>query len=112
MSGAPPGPTGAAPEPPLPALQEAHLDTALALRLLDDVARTAEVLEVTAKHAPRAHASAERLDIAAARRLLEEGAARGLRLRYRFEGAEWSDTLLAAPGGGWRLVRMVSPGRP
>ena len=45
------------------------------------------------------------LTLADARRLLEERAVRGLQIRYRYDGADWWDTLMVLPEG-WRLVRI------
>ena len=48
------------------------------------------------------------LNPAAARDRLKAGDVRGVQLRYRYAGREWTDTVLRVPGG-YRLVRMEVP---
>jgi hypothetical protein len=93
------------PTPPLPPLYEARLDAAGAARLLDDVERAARLLDVLVKTGPREHAGREPVTLEEARRIVAEGGAWGLQLRYLFEGEEWRDTLLR-DGEGWRVFRM------
>ena len=47
----------------------------------------------------------QQLTLADARRLLEARAVRGLQLRYRYDNADWWDTLMVLPDG-FRLVRL------
>jgi hypothetical protein len=68
----------------------------------------AEGLSVQAKADPRAYASTDPLAPAAARDRLKAGEVRGVQLQYRYDGREWTDTLLRVPGG-YRLVCMESP---
>ena len=67
-----------------------------------------EVLSVQAKADPRAHAPADQLTLAAAWESLVERTVRGVQVRYRYDGHEWTDTVLCVPGG-YRLVRMRVP---
>lgn len=90
----------------LPDLQDQVLDEPTVAALFGDL-ELVEMLEVRVKAAPGARAVAGTLEDA--RRAWEEGALRGLQVRYRWEGAVWFDTLLRTPGGT-RLVRMREPG--
>lgn len=103
-------PSSETPEIPQPAeLHEALLDAATLARLFDDIALATELLEVTVKGARFQHAfqQADRgpIQLEEARTLLLSGAVRGVQVRYRFDNAEWWDTLLNVPGGV-RLVRI------
>jgi hypothetical protein len=90
--------------PPLPLLVEGLLGDDEIEQLFAELASHARVLEVRAKSGPRDHASPERLDLDGAKRLLLTGATRAVQVRYHFDDAEWSDTLLRLPNGV-RLVR-------
>jgi hypothetical protein len=91
-------------EPPLATLVEAVLNDAQVEQLFSDLANHASVDGVLAKSGPREHAGTGNLDLAEAKRQLLSGAVRALQVRYRFDGTEWSDTLLRVPGGV-RIVR-------
>lgn len=86
-------------------LQDAVLDRDMVDRLFFDVREAAELLGVTVKGALESMASAEGIDLDAARDALHDGRVAGVQLRYRFEGTEWWDTLLWTRGG-IRLVRI------
>jgi hypothetical protein len=45
------------------------------------------------------------LSLEQARQLLLEGRARGIQIRYHYDGADWWDTLMRTPQG-IRLVRI------
>jgi hypothetical protein len=77
-------------------------------QLFADLAASAEVLSVRGKADPRRYASADPLTLAAARDRLTTGDLTAVQLRYRYDGHEWADTLLRAPGG-FRLVRCQIP---
>lgn len=96
------------PTPPLPALHQAELDAAGIDELLSDIAALGEVLEVQWKQGPQQHADAVPPDLAHARAALASGKARGVQIRYAFDGRVWVDTLIATPSGA-KLVRMVAP---
>lgn len=89
----------------LPELNVGTLDGETLERLLQDLAACAEVLEVQVKGSAEAHAQGGGLGLIEAGRLLIEGRARGVQVRYLFEEALWCDTLIAGPAGV-RLVRM------
>lgn len=84
-------------------LTEGLLDAATLDALFADLAAHVELLDVFVKGGPVANASAAAPDLAAARAALDSGA-RGVQLRYRWDGAEWRDTILVVPAG-FRVVR-------
>ncbi|MFW5877014.1 MAG: hypothetical protein ACOCXM_09775 [Myxococcota bacterium] len=90
---------------PLPDVHQAVLDGAGLDDLLRDVELAAELLGVTVKGGAHVHADEGEIPLSDARELLLDGAVRGMQLRYRFEGAEWWDTILRTPGG-FRVVRI------
>lgn len=102
------------PDMPQPAeLHEALLDADTLSRLFEDIALLAELHEVTVKGARFQHSSQNApqinndgpMQLEEARSLLTSGAVRAVQVRYRFDSAEWWDTLLNVPGGV-RLVRI------
>ena len=93
---------------PLPELHGAELDDATLGAFLDDLESHAEVLEIQVKQGAHRHAEATPGTLREAWGLLRAGAARGVQIRYRYQGAEWRDTLLHA-GGSTRIVRMRTP---
>lgn len=95
--------------PPLPDLHVAVLAAADVAQVLADIAGHAEVLSVASKAGADSYAGEPTLDLAVARGFLAEGALRGLQVRYRFDGATWSDTFTRLPDGTFRLVRMAGP---
>lgn len=94
--------------PPLPTLVEGVLSDGELESLFAELGAHARIVEVLAKSAARGHA-AERPSLAEAYRLLLAGAVRAVQIRYRFDGAEWTDTLLPR-GMGFRLVRCRHDG--
>jgi len=93
--------------PPLPELQQATFDAAELENLLRDIAACARLTEVIPKYAATGCVTeAPTLTLEDGRRLLLEGAARAVQFRYRYEDADWWDTVMALPGGQFRLVRI------
>ncbi len=94
-------------EPYLPDLHTAELDAHGLNALLADIAALGEVTEIIPKQAAREQVTdgATPLALDDVPGLFAKGA-RGVQIRYRFEGAEWWDTLMALPGGAFRLVRI------
>lgn len=90
---------------PLARLTTADLDPATLDALFADIAALTTVDEVLVKGAATAYAGSAGL--AEGRRLLEAGA-RGLQIRYRWQGEAWWDTLVRTPNG-IRLVRSPAP---
>ncbi|MBS0657052.1 MAG: hypothetical protein JSR82_02250 [Verrucomicrobia bacterium] len=92
--------------PPLPELRQATLDATGLATLLSDLALCTEVLAVLPKSAARELSSERPLALAEASEALQAGRLRGVQVRYRFDGAEWWDTLITAGPSAWRLVRI------
>jgi hypothetical protein len=97
---------------PLPDLHQAEVDRAMVEELFRDVALEAELLEVRVKGAARGHVGDDPVDLAAARTMLLSGEARGVQLRYVHRGDTWWDTVMALPGGAYRIVRIRPPVAP
>jgi hypothetical protein len=93
--------------PELAALHEALLDAATLDALCADLTVHADLLDVIVKPG-LGRAEPQPVGLAPAIAALKSGTTRGVQLRYRWDGAEWRDTLLAMPGGV-RLVRMRMP---
>jgi hypothetical protein len=92
---------------PLPDLQQAQFDAAELESLLRDIAACARITEIIAKFSATARVPDNAaLTIDDGRRLLLCGDARAVQFRYQFEGADWWDTVMALPGGQFRLVRI------
>ena len=92
--------------PPLAELAEAVLDAEGLLSLLEDIATHATHQTVFLKGAPQGRAQAAQVDLPAAGEALTTGQARGLQVRYRWQGEEYWDTVLAHSPGRWRVVRI------
>lgn len=93
--------------PPPPELRQAAFDAAELENLLLDIAACARIIEVVPKYSATGHvAEGPALALEDGRRLLLEGAARAVQFRYRYEDAEWWDTVMALPEGRFRLVRI------
>lgn len=90
--------------PPLPDVHQGVLDEDALGALLSDLREHAEVLDVRVKGGPTERSDATELGVDDVATLLR-GGARGVQIRYRFQGDEWRDTLLPAEAGV-RIVRM------
>ena len=98
-------PTHAAPE--RPDLHQALLDAEELERLLGDIAACAEITEIIPKFTATGHVPENAgLTMEDGRRWLLEGEVRAVQFRYRYEGADWWDTVMVLPGGQFRLVRI------
>ena len=92
--------------PPLPDLNQATLDWPGVEALLRDIETCAQVTEIIPKAAAQGYVNDQQaLTLEDARRLLEERAVRGLQIRYRYDNADWWDTVMVLTNG-WRLVRI------
>lgn len=95
-------------EPPLklPELNRTLLDAAQVEQLLRDIEACTQITEIIPKYAARGHVpDTAAVTLAQARELLTARAVRGLQLRYRYEDADWWDTLMVV-GEQFRLVRI------
>lgn len=99
--------TDATSTPPLPDLQQAQFDAAELETLLRDIGACAQITEIIPKFSATGHVSDNTvLTLDDGRRLLLDGSARAVQFRYRFQGADWWDTIMALPGNLFRLVRI------
>lgn len=100
-------PSSSPDEPKLPDLNEAVLDAATLEQLFRDLEACVQITEIIPKLAERRMVTDQtsKLTLAQARELLLSGKARGIQIRYRYEGADWWDTLMQTPQGV-RLVRI------
>lgn len=90
----------------LPNLQDAMLDDATLDRLFEDLATSAQLLDVAFKGGAVSMTPEPTVaSLAIARQALRDGAVFGVQLRYRFGGTEWWDTLIKT-ASGVRLVRI------
>lgn len=90
----------------LPELNMTLLDAAQVEQLLRDIEACTQITEIIPKYAARGHVpDTAAVTLAQARELLASRAVRGLQLRYRYEDADWWDTLMLA-GEQFRLVRI------
>jgi hypothetical protein len=92
--------------PKLPELHNAILDAAQLEQLLVDIETCAELTEILPKYAEQQRVGdASHVTLAQARELLGTRAVRALQLRYRYENADWWDTVMIA-GDRFRVVRI------
>lgn len=90
----------------LPELNTKLLSNDEVAQLLRDIELCAEVTEIIPKFAAHGHVPATAsLTLAEARALVAARAVRGLQVRYRYESADWWDTLMLV-GDNFRLVRI------
>jgi hypothetical protein len=90
----------------LPDLNMTLLDAAQVDQLFRDIELCAQITEIIPKFAARGHVpDTAAVTLAEARELITTRAVRGLQLRYRYEGADWWDTLMLV-GDQFRLVRI------
>lgn len=90
--------------PPVPMMVEGDIDAATLRQLFADLLASATILVVREKGAPQAYTLAEELTSDVALSRLISGDARAVQIRYRFDGHEWTDTILSMRGG-FRVVR-------
>lgn len=90
--------------PPVPLMVEGLIDVATLTRLFADIQSAGTVLGVREKGGPTEYAAGEGMPPEVALERLRAGSARAVQVRYRYDGHEWTDTILAQPGG-FRVVR-------
>ncbi len=94
------------PTPPLPELHSSTLDAAQVAQLLADIEACTELTEILPKFAAQQRVpDTAAVTLAQAREWLSSRAVRGLQLRYRYDGADWWDTLMQ-DGDRYRIVRI------
>ena len=90
--------------PPIPMMTEGVIDAAT-LRLLGaDLTGATVVLGVREKGPPGTYTVAGELPLMVAIDRLLSGTARAVQVRYRYDGREWTDTVIATHNG-FRVVR-------
>jgi hypothetical protein len=90
----------------LPDLNMTLLDAAQVEQLFRDIEACTRITEIIPKFAARGHVpDTASVTLSQARELLATRAVRGLQLRYRYEDADWWDTLMLV-GDQFRLVRI------
>jgi hypothetical protein len=89
----------------IPDLHQATLDEPTLEQLFHDLREHAEVTDVIPKFAQRGYVQEGPISLEEARKLLLLQSARAVQIRYRYEGADWWDTIMAA-SPGYRLVRI------
>lgn len=92
--------------PALPELHSSSLDDAQVAQLLTDIEICTELTEILPKFAAQQRVpDTASVTLAQAREWLTTRAVRGLQLRYRYDGADWWDTLMQ-DGDRYRIVRI------
>lgn len=95
-----------APPPELPELHSTIFEEAQVQQLLTDIEVCTEVLEILPKFSAQALVpECPAVSLSQARELLAQRAVRGLQIRYRYEGADWWDTIMVL-GDQFRVVRI------
>lgn len=89
----------------LPELNQAVLDPETLDQLFRDIARCTQVLEVIPRFSRQQLVEHCSISLQQGRKLLRSGEARAIQLRYRYEEAEWWDTLIREREGV-RIVRI------
>jgi hypothetical protein len=92
----------------LPPLQQTELDSATLAQLFSDLAQCTQVLEVVPRRNVRTLVPEPAISLDAAATALNAGTVRGIKIRYLYEGQEWTDTLLPVAPGRTRLVRICT----
>ncbi|MDQ8202416.1 hypothetical protein [Pelagicoccus sp. SDUM812003] len=89
---------------PLPELHQSHMDSETLAAYFRDLEACAEIFAVIPKMG-QGYVAPQEVDLRLGKSLLESGALLGLQIRYRFDGSEWWDTLIAR-GGQIRITRI------
>jgi hypothetical protein len=93
------------PDEVMPEVYEGALDEEGLERLFAEVGQGAELLEVLLKGGDQERARGAGATLAQARAMLWAREVGAVQLRYRYEGAQWWDTLMRTAEGA-RLVRV------
>lgn len=90
--------------PAVPLMLEGLIDQPALARLFADLHSAATVLGVREKGGAGRYAGGDELSPGVALERLTAGTARAVQVRYRYDGHEWTDTVLAT-AAGYRIVR-------
>jgi hypothetical protein len=88
--------------PPVPLMIEGLIDQPTLRGLFADIEATGCVLGVREKRGPAEYA--DEMTTASSLERLLNGSTRAVQIRYRYDGHEWTDTVLAL-AAGFRVVR-------
>ena len=94
-------------DPPLPQVLEGSIDATTLEALFADIEATGGLVAVVLKHGRTAEPPRGPSALSEAHEALRAGRVSAVQLRYRHEGREWWDTLLATGPGAWRVVRIA-----
>ena len=83
----------------MPEMREGQLDTAQVDQLFSDFASCTQVLAILEKGGQQDHSKSNNTDLSVARDRFLNREVLAVQIRYRFENAEWIDTLLHSPTG-------------
>lgn len=90
----------------LPEVHSAQLGAEEIDALFRDLAQCVQVTEIIPKFGARERVpEGANLTLDIAKDLLLRGGVRGLQVRYRYQGADWWDTMIRTPDG-YQLVRI------
>jgi hypothetical protein len=89
----------------LPELQQAILEPAILEQLFHDLEHCTDIIEVIPKFRRQAQVAPANITLQQAAALLDTREARAVQVRYRYQNADWCDTLMVTPEG-IRLVRI------
>ncbi len=84
---------------------EAFLDPATLEKLFEDLDVVADILAVLAKGGNRDRAHGGTMTLDEGKDLFMSKSVKGIQIRYRYDDAEWWDTLMHTPGGV-RIIRI------
>jgi hypothetical protein len=87
-----------------PEMHQGLLDQATIAQYFEDLEH-AHVYDVLVKGAPKRYAEEGSFDLSRGRELFQSGHVRGLQVRYRWNDADWWDTLMRS-AQGVRIVRV------
>ncbi len=91
--------------PPVPLMVEGLIDAPTLRQLFTDLTLAATPLGIREKGSPTGYTSGGTVTADVALNRLLSGETRAVQVRYQFGGHEWSDTILALPPAGFRVVR-------
>ena len=94
--------------PPLPEMREAVLSNDDLAALVADLQALTQIQSVIGKAGARQHSSDSPLTIETAAARLTTGTLPAAQVHYRYDGSEWTDTLIRSPQG-IKLVRCQHP---
>ncbi|MBL8867973.1 MAG: hypothetical protein KF873_23420 [Gemmataceae bacterium] len=90
--------------PPVPLMVEGTIDSPTLAKMFAEIESHGTLIGIREKAGPGDYAGTEELTPALALDRLQRREARAVQIRYRHDGFEWTDTVLAMPDG-FRVVR-------